>query len=279
MQYTSESGRTSGFTLIELSILLVIIGLIVGGVLVGQELISAATVRAQVTQIEKYNTAVNTFRDKYGGIPGDLGLPLANQFGFDTIGCDGTLGHRDGNGLIDGWSQPFLLDQPIGETGVFWQDLSANTNLIEGTYPNGNVNINGCNNSATPITSATAGSYFPPAKIGRGNFVYVYETNGYNWFGLSAIMSADGAHTLYSNANIPVIQAYNIDKKMDDGLPLGGNVMATYINAPDGNAPLATPANAPTDTATSCYNTNNQTYSLSVGSGAGLNCALSFRFQ
>jgi len=59
----------SGFTLIELSIVLVIIGLIVGGVLVGRDLISAASVRAQITQIEKYQQAVNAFRDKYGGVP------------------------------------------------------------------------------------------------------------------------------------------------------------------------------------------------------------------
>ena len=51
-----------------MSIVLVIIGLIVGGILVGQSLIAAAAVRAQISQIEKYNTAVNTFRDKYGGL-------------------------------------------------------------------------------------------------------------------------------------------------------------------------------------------------------------------
>jgi prepilin-type N-terminal cleavage/methylation domain-containing protein len=62
---------TAAFTLIEMSIVLVIIGLIVGGVLVGQSLISAAAVRAQISQIERYQTAVNAFRDKYSGLPGD----------------------------------------------------------------------------------------------------------------------------------------------------------------------------------------------------------------
>ena len=54
-----------GFTLIELSIVLVIIGLIVGGVLVGQDLIYAAKVRAQATQFERLKTAVYTFQGKY----------------------------------------------------------------------------------------------------------------------------------------------------------------------------------------------------------------------
>jgi prepilin-type N-terminal cleavage/methylation domain-containing protein len=48
-----------GFTLIELSIVLVIIGLIIGGVLVGQDLIHAAQTRAAVSQLERYNSAVN----------------------------------------------------------------------------------------------------------------------------------------------------------------------------------------------------------------------------
>lgn len=50
---TLQMKNQSGFTLIELSIVLVIIGLIVGGVLVGRDLIKAAEVRAQVSQIEK----------------------------------------------------------------------------------------------------------------------------------------------------------------------------------------------------------------------------------
>src|SRR5438477_2747635 len=80
----TTNGRPSqqGFTLIELSIVLVIIGLIVGGILVGQDLIKAAEIRATVGQVEKYNSAVNTFRSKYNGIPGDIPPTQAAAFGL-----------------------------------------------------------------------------------------------------------------------------------------------------------------------------------------------------
>jgi prepilin-type N-terminal cleavage/methylation domain-containing protein len=80
-----DSGR-SGFTLIEMSIVLVVIGLLVGGVLVGQDLIRAAYVRAQISQIEKFNTAVNTFYGKYQALPGDMNATTATNYGFTARG-------------------------------------------------------------------------------------------------------------------------------------------------------------------------------------------------
>jgi prepilin-type N-terminal cleavage/methylation domain-containing protein len=130
-------GKNHGFTLIELSIVLVVIGLIIGGVLVGQDLIKAAETRATLAQIEKYNSAVNTFKTKYNGIPGDLIYTDAANFGFTVgTGCAGQQGGRDGNGLLDGWTGVSTLVQGSGETGLFWQDLSS-ANLIDGVFPGG----------------------------------------------------------------------------------------------------------------------------------------------
>src|ERR1035441_8304528 len=103
---------SSGFTLIEMAIVLVIIGLIVGGVLVGQDLIKAAEVRAQISQIEKYNTAVNTFRGKYDALPGDIPVTLVTRFGFTAAPVRaGIVGRGDGNGELDG---------PGGAVGYSW---------------------------------------------------------------------------------------------------------------------------------------------------------------
>lgn len=63
---------TSGFTLVELAIVLVIIGLIVGGVLAGQELVHQARIRQTVNQFTGFIAAAHTFDGKYGGMPGDL---------------------------------------------------------------------------------------------------------------------------------------------------------------------------------------------------------------
>jgi prepilin-type N-terminal cleavage/methylation domain-containing protein len=100
-----QADDSAGFTLIELTIVLVIIGLIIGGILVGQDMVAAAATHAQITQMQKYNAAVNTFRNKYGGIPGDLICTVASQAGF-SLGansqCKGTQGSRDGNVSLSG---------------------------------------------------------------------------------------------------------------------------------------------------------------------------------
>ena len=74
-----------GFTLVELSIVLVIIGLIVSSILVGQELIQAASIKSQVSQIQTYQASVGTFMAKYRAIPGDF--PKATTFGFVLSHC------------------------------------------------------------------------------------------------------------------------------------------------------------------------------------------------
>ena len=61
-----------GFTLIELSIVIVIIGLIAGGILVGKDMIRAAEIRAIATELQHYRAAVKTFEATYDALPGDM---------------------------------------------------------------------------------------------------------------------------------------------------------------------------------------------------------------
>ncbi|HEU5047203.1 MAG TPA: prepilin-type N-terminal cleavage/methylation domain-containing protein [Rickettsiales bacterium] len=283
MQY-----RNSGFTLIEVSIVLVIIGLIVGGILAGQDLINTAAIRAQISQIEKYNTAVHAFQNKYGGLPGDLSNTLANQFGFVTTSCNASLGQRDGNGIIDGyWSGGPVYTTEQGEAVLFWSDLNM-AGLIGDVSPNNSAGIFtvqcGAPSTALSLTAGTyyIGNFLPVAKIGNGNFVYVYDSNtvdngidNNNWFGISAVTSVPTNGSMLTNPGMSVTQAYRIDQKTDDGFPLKGNVRTGYLtgewvqHSPD----------AASDSTTTCYNWTTNTYSISINQGTGINCALSMRLQ
>jgi hypothetical protein len=111
-----------------------------------------------------------------------------------------------------------------------------------------------------------------------GIFIFVLTVSAL-WFSFSAVANGGSQGTLNSSASILVLDAYNIDRKIDDGLPTTGVVQAVYIN---GSRTVTSAANAQaTDSTTSCYNTTSNTYSLSTVAnyGAGGNCALSFRFQ
>lgn len=283
---------SSGFTLIEISIVLVIIGLIVGGVLVGQNLISATAVRAQISQIEKYNTAVNTFRGKYGYLPGDIKDPDASNFGFLVRGQ--YAGQGDGNGVIQSnWNNlPGQSDGLHwgGEITLAWVDLST-AHLIDGGFTTACA-VCGSITNITATTSPNVNAYLPEAKIGSGNNVYIWSLNGSNYFGvLSGMVLGQTAWTT-GNLNLTAQQAYAIDSKMDDGSPISGKVTAAYLDgnqilypgyASSSNQIVYWPSTA--GSATSCFDNGGVAagaasfvYSTEMNS-QNLNCALSFQFQ
>lgn len=123
MERLASSRPHAGFTLLELSIVLIIIGLLVGGVLVGRSLIRAAELRATITQIEQLQTAVRTFQEKYNALPGDIQAFQATAFGFATR--TGGPGDGDGDGYISDCNASSSTTYRLGcETVFFWTDLS-----------------------------------------------------------------------------------------------------------------------------------------------------------
>ena len=86
-----------GFTLVEIAIVLVIIGLLLGGVLKGQELIASAKVKATIAEIDSFATAFAAYQDKYRAIPGDDRNAQNNTNNQNVINGngDGSIGYGE----------------------------------------------------------------------------------------------------------------------------------------------------------------------------------------
>ena len=109
----------AGFTLVEIAIVLVIIGLLIGGVLKGQAMVQNAKVKRVVKQADELRAAVMTFYDKYGVYPGDENLPNIPPGGGDAAG--------NANGQIEA-AERFEVFRDMGLAG-----------LISGTYNGANA--------------------------------------------------------------------------------------------------------------------------------------------
>ena len=208
--------KQSAFTLVELSIVLVILGLLVGGVLTGQSLIRAAELRAVTTEKDKYIVAFYTFRDKYMAVPGDM--PNAYAYWGSDCGTDTTTGNTGCNGNGDGYID---IDLSMGESVKAWEHLSR-AGLIEGSFTG-----EGIVDAGSIFLSPTA---IPHSKL----------TNAFWNFG-SGGNDASGALTL-PNMQLNFIgldpatgrwialpsltngEALSIDLKTDDGHANSGNL-------------------------------------------------------
>jgi prepilin-type N-terminal cleavage/methylation domain-containing protein len=106
--------KQQGFTLIEIAIVLVIIGLLLGGILQGQSLINSARVRNLISQVDGVKAAFYGFQDRYRALPGDFTQATTQIAGASKDG--------DGNGQID-----------ATESIAVWDHLS-HAGFITGTY-------------------------------------------------------------------------------------------------------------------------------------------------
>ncbi len=204
----------SGFTLVELSIVLVIIGLIIGGVLVGKDLIKAAEIRAAISNLQQLETTYNAFRLKYNCIPGDCNN-ATDYFGQWYVGIVAlncaipTNGNGDGNGLIDDLQGVWNCESILGNRSLEYSGLLPKS--IATPCVNNQAFFKGINDSC---------AYFYNDDLYDG--VDQKLQNTITWASLAANYTSGPA---FGNPALSPVQARQIDEKIDDGKPLTGKFM------------------------------------------------------
>ncbi|MDD2933690.1 MAG: prepilin-type N-terminal cleavage/methylation domain-containing protein [Methylotenera sp.] len=183
----------TGFTLIELAIVLVIIGLLLGGVLKGQELINSAKAKNIASDLRNIQIFIYGYQDKFRAIPGDDANASVHINGATNPTTPaGTLNNSQINGA---WNTTTVTD----ESALFWQ----------------HVRLAGF---ATGPTATGDANYFPRnADSGR---VGVQSITGFN-----TITGMTGLYVVCSE-NIIGRLAKQIDSNLDDGETSSGSLRA-----------------------------------------------------
>lgn len=194
-----------GFTLVELSIVLVIIGLIIGGVLTGQQIIQNARITNAVNAIQAYQAQFQTYAQNYGALPGD-DSSATTRFPNAGLATSSTTGNGNGDGVVGNTSSFDTSDLtlPAGESRLVWGHLRA-AGLVK----------NQVTNSSTSIQ---------PSNPFSG--VYGFQNGGLN---------GSFSTTVLCLSSVPGTAAQAIDARLDDGTSNAGSIRATSASSSNGD--------------------------------------------
>lgn len=207
--------KQSGFTLIEIAIVLVIIGLLLGGVLKGQELITSARVRNLISNQDGFKAAYFGFLDRFKALPGDYTAATTNINNVGTT-C-GTTGNGNGDGRITTTNNENILA---------WEHLSK-AGFINGTYT--------CAGATESNTTSPSNPYAVRQQL-------IFD----NIYGIAS--GGVARHNLKTGAQIPVEIIAEVDRKIDDGLPYTGAFQFSVYQGNAAAAPTEGSATAPSCT-------------------------------
>jgi len=208
--------KQSGFTLVEIAIVLVVIGLLLGGILKGQQLINSARVRNLADQNSGIQAAYYGFIDRYRNLPGDmLAASACTAIGtaIDTFGSCATPANAPGgvtllggNGRID----------TVPEAGSVWPHLSA-AGFLNGTFTGQLAGAVTLLTDTTYKTGSVAIGAVPPNAF-QGPIMLAHS-DSYQDVTDRALVS----RLVYSfGGNIPVPLLRDLDQKLDNGVAGSG---------------------------------------------------------
>lgn len=258
-----------GFTFIEIALVIIIIGLLLGGVFYARSLIKQAEIRASISEVGRITKSIQMFLDKYGQFPGDF-TQAAAFWGADA-GCPGTGFNTDPKkATCSGNGDNTIGTCCYGDTTEWyraWQHL-ADAEMLDGQFTGVGGNVTGPRllGMSVPRSSYTGGGYtllfaYVDAITTES---FAYTPQHLIEFGSVRDACAGGASAVDCITNGPLLKpldALDIDKKLDDGKPGLGKVRARPSTSTINPGCTST-----ADPLTSAYN---------VGNGNPL-CALQF---
>lgn len=214
-----------GFSLLEMAIVLLVVGLIAAAVLLGKHLVRASELRAVVSEISAIQKAIGLFIEKYRALPGDM-TNAETLWGTDPGGCPATPTNTvpkvatcngTGDGLIANYNVDAGLANDSVEAFRVWQHLS-NAELIDGKFT-------GAKGSGGDW-HAVIGTNVPRSKFKGGGYFLLHYINtagdaedypGYHHHVLMFGAALAGVHNI--GAVLLPEEAREMDLKMDDGRP------------------------------------------------------------
>ncbi|MEO0348062.1 MAG: prepilin-type N-terminal cleavage/methylation domain-containing protein, partial [Pseudomonadota bacterium] len=235
--FIQSNQSNKGISLLELSIVLVILGLVVTGVTKAKDLITSAKLNSQIAQFIKIESALETFKITYGSLPGDISADDAGVYSDISAVIAGASLTTFGSGNNDGRITSTLGANPNrqnGESLVAWRHLKMSAIYLEA--PNNNaIAYNTAANSTAMDEIVPIGEFdksmilftaYDSSQTNSHRFYDASRTIYKNALTVTALTGTWNNFNTSANAVLTSFDVYNIDKKIDDGHPYAGFVQA-----------------------------------------------------